>query len=103
MIFKKRKGALAAILALCIVIIIMATYVMKWVLDRHMTATRLERSSKGYVRAEGSYYYLESQFVPMNSPVSSASYSLDGQTINITCIANCTSNLKTYRVVIDPG
>ncbi|MEF3280175.1 MAG: hypothetical protein K6357_04330 [Elusimicrobiota bacterium] len=50
---RKRKASLSATILLCIAIITMATYIMKWALDRHMTATRFYRSSISKSRAEG--------------------------------------------------
>lgn len=53
---KKRKAALAAILLLCILIITMATYVMKWVFERYTTVIRFHRSTNAKIRTEGVFY-----------------------------------------------
>ena len=56
MIIKKRKGTLAAVLVLLIAIITISTYIMKWVFDRHTTATRLYKSSITKVQGDGVMY-----------------------------------------------
>ncbi len=50
---KKRRASLTATLILCIIIITISVYVMKWVLDRYMTVTRFRRSSEAKIRTEG--------------------------------------------------
>lgn len=53
---KRRKAGLAAILLLCILIITMATYVMKWVFERYTTVIRFHRSTNAKIRTEGVFY-----------------------------------------------
>ena len=50
---KKRTASLSATLVMLIIIIMISTYVMKWVFDRYTTATRFYRSSISTVGAEG--------------------------------------------------
>ncbi len=50
---KKRKSSLSATLLLCILIIMISTYVMKWVFDRYTTVIRFHRSTNAKIRTEG--------------------------------------------------
>lgn len=50
---KRRKASLSATLLLSILIIMMSTYVMKWVFDRYTTVIRFHRSTNAKIRTEG--------------------------------------------------
>ncbi|MBP7796266.1 MAG: hypothetical protein KA059_05785 [Elusimicrobiales bacterium] len=92
---KKRKGTLAAILVLIIMIITISTYVMKWAFDRHTTATRLYKSSITKVQGEGVMY---NRVACCRYGVGCQS-SVNGKTTSIS--VNCSaSNATTFTVDI---
>lgn len=86
---RKRKASLSAVLLLCILIITMSTYVMKWVFERYTTVIRYHRSTNAKIRTEGVFYNRISccrwGTNCINSP--------DGKTVNITL--NCSASNAT--------
>ena len=84
---KRRKGSLAAVLLLCILIIMMSTYVMRWVFERYTTVIRFHRSVNAKIRSEGVLY----------NRISCCRWGIgcapnpDGKPVNITINCNATS------------
>lgn len=89
-IVKKRKASLAATLLLCIIIITISTYVMKWVFERYTTATRFHRSSIALTRTEGIFYNRISCCQYGSNCISS----VDGKSVNISGL-NCNASAAT--------
>jgi len=92
---KKRKGTLAAILVLIIMIITISTYVMKWAFDRHTTATRLYKSSINKVQGEGIMYNTVARCKDNTGQESS----VDGKDVDVS--VNCSaSGASSLTIVI---
>ncbi|MGC9069813.1 MAG: hypothetical protein ACP5IO_00700 [Elusimicrobiales bacterium] len=86
---KKRKASLAATLLLCILIIMMSTYVMRWVFDRYTTVIRFHRSTNAKIRTEGVFL----NRVACCRYGSGCVSSLDGKTVNVSI--NCSASAAT--------
>ncbi|MCX7641405.1 MAG: hypothetical protein N2Z20_02080 [Elusimicrobiales bacterium] len=84
---KKRKASLSAVLLLCILIITMSTYVMKWVFDRYTTVIRFHRSTNAKIRVEGVFY----NRIPCCRFGSGCVNNPDGKTVNISINCNATN------------
>lgn len=93
---KKRKASLAATLLLCIIIIMMSTYVMKWVFDRYTTVIRFHRSTNAKLRTEGVFYNRISCCRYGSGCVSNP----DGKTVSISINCNA-SNATSATFTID--
>lgn len=79
-IIKKRNASLSATLLLCIAIITISTYVMKWVLDRHTITTRFNRSSVATTRTQG---VLLNRIACCQNNINCVS-TVDGKTVTLT-------------------
>lgn len=103
---KLRKGALAATLLLCILIITMATYIMIWIYDRYLSVIRFHRSSSAKIRTQGISYKWDSCCrcaviggCSPSTPPECTNFSLDSTTIIVPSITNCsatTSQAMTF-------
>lgn len=83
---KRRKASIAGILLLCVLIISMATYVMKWVFERYTTVIRYHRSTNAKIRTEGVFYNRVSCCGGGKGCLSSP----DGKVVSVSI--NCTSS-----------
>ncbi|HOJ85830.1 MAG: hypothetical protein ACP5SD_04330 [Elusimicrobiales bacterium] len=89
-LIKKRKASLSATLLLCIAIITISTYVMKWVLDRHTITTRFHRSSVATTRTEGIFY----NRISCCQYGSNCLSSVDGKSVTISGL-DCNASVAT--------
>lgn len=88
----KRKASLSATILLCIAIISISTYIMKWVFDRYLTVTRIYKSSVTKSQSEGVMLYRISY---CGSGLAYPGGTIDGKspTIAINCSATSATNM----------